>query len=392
MTVSTTMTTDGTTAPDRRADERARRTTLAAYVALGWVVFFFAFHIYWYAGGSFASPGELPPLSARPNHLQTAIGVQSVVAWTVNLVTDGAWPLGALVCLTVARGWARGRLASATQALVWVGAVVLLLRGGSGILDDLTRATGLLPHGITGLSLEQTTGHAHLRWADWTIDGYFLAGGIIFWLLALRYRTLRASPRRTGDRSARTRAASEHTPDIERGAERPAPRWATRLAHLVPLMVLPSGLWRWAVAFGFPMGMVTGSGELDVVRGWPAVYVALISLLAEAVALTAFGLVRPLGEEVPRWLPFFGGRAVRPRGVIVTATLGSVALMLIWTVGFWEVWTTGRPGPMASSFWAAVFTICYAPLNLWGPALLVLTWAYRRRTKDAAASSGVARG
>jgi hypothetical protein len=64
-----------------------------------------------------------------------------------------------------------------------------------------------------------------------------------------------------------------------------------------------------------------------------------------------------------------------------------VALMLIWTVGFWEVWTTGRPGPMARSFWAAVFTICYAPLNLWGPALLVLTWAYRRRTQEAARST-----
>jgi glycerol-3-phosphate acyltransferase PlsY len=155
------------------------------------------------------------------------------------------------------------------------------------------------------------------------------------------------------------------------------------VAHLIPLLALPSGLWRWAVAFGFPMGMVTSSGELDTLRGWPAVYVAFISLLTEAVALTAFGLVRPLRQEVPRWLPFFGGRAVRPRAVIVAATLGSVALMLIWTVGFWEVWTTGRPGPMASSHWAAVFTICYAPLNLWGPGLLALTWAYRRRVQDA---------
>lgn len=72
-------------------------------------------------------------------------------------------------------------------------------------------------------------------------------------------------------------------------------------------------------------------------RGWPAVYVAAISLLSEAVALTAFRLVRPLGEEAPRWLPFFGGRAVRPTRVIVAATAGSAALMMIWTVGFWQV-------------------------------------------------------
>jgi hypothetical protein len=167
-------------------------------------------------------------------------------------------------------------------------------------------------------------------------------------------------------------------------ARRPVPRWAKRLAHIIPLMVLPSGLWRWAVAFGFPMGMLNSSGDLAVTRRWPAVYIAVISLLSEAVALTAFGLVRPLGEEVPRWLPFFGGRAVRPKAVIVVATVGSVALMLIWTVGFWHVWTSGQPGSMASPFWAAVFTICYAPLNLWGPALLALTWDYRRRGKDPA--------
>jgi glycerol-3-phosphate acyltransferase PlsY len=130
------------------------------------------------------------------------------------------------------------------------------------------------------------------------------------------------------------------------------------------------------------MGMLNDAGELDVVRGWPAVYIVAITLLSEAVALTAFGLVGPLGEEVPRWVPFFGGRGVRPKTVIVAATAGSVALMLIWTVGFWQVWTAGQPGAMASSAWAAVFTICYAPLNLWGPALLILTWAYRRRTQD----------
>ena len=162
-------------------------------------------------------------------------------------------------------------------------------------------------------------------------------------------------------------------------AKRPAPRWATRLAHIIPLFVLPSGLWRLAVAFGFPMGQLDDAGHLSALRGWPAVYVAVISLLTEVIAFTAFGLVQPLGEEVPRWVPFFGGRAVRPKIVLSVATLGSVALMLIWTVGFWPVWIGRGPGNMASELWSAVFAACYAPLNLWGPALLVLTWSYRRR-------------
>jgi hypothetical protein len=355
---------------------RARRTTCAAYTALGWVVLFFAFHVYWYLGGTLASPGQLPPLTpgAHDAAAGSAHARVQLVAWIAEVPVDSAWPIGAWVCLAIARGRARGRLARVIKALVWVGCVVLLLRGGAGILDDATRASGLLPQGITGLSVKATTGHAHLRWADWTIDAYFLAGGIIFWLLATLHGTQPSRSRRS-----RTSAAPEGAHVAETHAQPSVPRWATRLAHVVPLLVLPSALWRWAVAFGFPMGMVNSSGHLDVVRGWPAVYVASISLLTEAVALTAFGLVQPLGEEVPRWSPVLGGRAVRPKAVTVAATAGSVALILIWTVGFWQVWTTGRPGPMASPFWAAVFTICYAPLNLWGPALLALTWDYRRR-------------
>ena len=159
------------------------------------------------------------------------------------------------------------------------------------------------------------------------------------------------------------------------------PIWAERLAHAVPLLTLPSGLWRLAVAFGFPMGMLNDDGGHQVLRGWPAVSVAAITLVAEGVALTAFGLVRSWGEIVPAWLPIIGSRRVRPIAAIIPATMGSVALMLIWTVGFWDVWTGKQAGSMASPAWAAIFAACYAPLNLWGPALLALTWAYHRRTR-----------
>jgi hypothetical protein len=96
----------------------------------------------------------------------------------------------------IARGWARGRLALAAAAIVWFGCVLLLLRGGAGILDDLTRATGLLPNGITGLSTKETTGTAALGWSGWAIDTYFLAGGIIFGFLAVHYRAQQAHSRR----------------------------------------------------------------------------------------------------------------------------------------------------------------------------------------------------
>ncbi len=70
----------------------ARRTTRAAHTALCWVVLFFAFHVYWYLGGSFASPGELPGAS------------HPIIAWVVGVVVDAALPLGAFVCLAIGRG------------------------------------------------------------------------------------------------------------------------------------------------------------------------------------------------------------------------------------------------------------------------------------------------
>lgn len=159
----------------------------------------------------------------------------------------------------------------------------------------------------------------------------------------------------------------------------PVPRWASRLAHAVPFLALPSGLWRLAVALGFGMGQLTDDGRPWTARGWVAVYVLAISLLSEAVALTAFGLAQPLGEEIPRWVPFVGGRSVRPKVVLSAAILGAVALILVWTVGFWGTWTGHGTGNMTSTTWNVVFTACYAPLNLWGPSLLVLAWSYRRR-------------
>jgi hypothetical protein len=114
-------------APDTVTDNHSQHTTWVAYLGLGWVVVFFAFHLYWYLGGSFASPGDLPDAP------------HALIAWMFSIIVAAAFPLGALVCLAMARGWSRGRLGPAVKGLVWVGCVLLLLRGAAGILDDLTR-------------------------------------------------------------------------------------------------------------------------------------------------------------------------------------------------------------------------------------------------------------
>ena len=95
--------------------------------------------------------------------------------------------------------------------------------------------------------------------------------------------------------------------------ERPVPRWAYRLAHVIPFLTLPSGLCRLGLVAGSSMGMLDDSGRPAYLHGFGEnVYVVCLSLFSEAVALTAFGMVKRWGEVVPRWIPWLGGRRVAP--------------------------------------------------------------------------------
>ncbi|WP_460664106.1 hypothetical protein [Kribbella swartbergensis] len=168
--------------------------------------------------------------------------------------------------------------------------------------------------------------------------------------------------------------------------EQPVPRWAYRLAHAIPLMTLPSGLWRLGLVAGSSMGILDDAGQPAYLVGTgEKIYVVFLSLFSEAVAMIAFGLVKPWGEVAPRWIPFIGGRRVNPYAAIVPAILGALSLIAIWTYGFRDVFS-GDFIPFANTGWAALMIACYAPLHLWGPALLVLTWAYYRRRVSAPAA------
>ena len=163
--------------PRMQHDDLRRIRT--ANVALGWVLVFLSFHIYWYLGGSFVSPGKLP---GRPH---------SLAAWAFTVLVGGAFALGLLVPLAISRGWARRRLAGHVAMLVWAGCAILILRGATGLIDDLTRVSGILPNGLTGLSTKDATGTTSITWAGWAIDTYFLIGGIIFGALAISHRQQR---------------------------------------------------------------------------------------------------------------------------------------------------------------------------------------------------------
>ncbi|MFR9774961.1 hypothetical protein ACL02O_02750 [Micromonospora sp. MS34] len=158
---------------------------------------------------------------------------------------------------------------------------------------------------------------------------------------------------------------------------RPAPAWAVRVAHLIPLAVLPSGLWRIALVAGVPIGASAYGAPVRPGLG-ESLYIVSLSLVSEGLALLALGLVRPWGEVFPRWLPGLGGRRVPPSVAVTAATTGALALTLIWGYAAWGVVIRGNDlGFSPAGF--ALLVACYLPLLLWGPLLLILTVAYHRR-------------
>jgi hypothetical protein len=160
-----------------------------------------------------------------------------------------------------------------------------------------------------------------------------------------------------------------------RTTERPVPRWAERVAHLIPLAGLPVCLWRLPIGFGFAMG-----GQDTPPAWWHIPYILGLSLLTEAFALLCFGLVRPWGETVPHWVPRLGGRRIAPFVAIVPATVG--ALLLLGVMANW-VFTAfriaGSSGFPYAPGWDVLAMTVSGLLTLWGPLLLALTYGYYRR-------------
>ncbi|MFE6777943.1 hypothetical protein [Streptomyces sp. NPDC057702] len=166
------------------------------------------------------------------------------------------------------------------------------------------------------------------------------------------------------------------------------PRWLRLTAYAVPLVVLPSSLWRLPAAFE---------------RGFN-LYILFLSVLSELLAFTAIGLVARWGEVFPHWVPGLRGRRVPTRVAVIPAALGATLLTAVFTVlaVVNEIQDTTIRGddlpddfPGKAGGWeSAWFYICYTPLILWGPLLAVLTVAYhkRRNRVDTAATERVAGG
>ncbi|WP_018653857.1 hypothetical protein [Actinomadura flavalba] len=172
------------------------------------------------------------------------------------------------------------------------------------------------------------------------------------------------------------------------------PRWADWAAHAVPLVVLPSGLWRIALGLGVPMGMSGSMAATYEAPSWTLTpYVFALTLVGEFFAFLTLGLVRPWGEVFPAWMPWIGGWRV-PVTAAVGAALTGAALVILISVQFGTGWNELFGSPEApQGFAKALMIACYAPFVLWGPLLLAVTahYAWRRSSAGLAPSQASSR-
>ncbi|MBN6040550.1 hypothetical protein [Amycolatopsis sp. 195334CR] len=151
------------------------------------------------------------------------------------------------------------------------------------------------------------------------------------------------------------------------------PRWARIAAHAVPLVILPSGLWRIGAMLGIPAFTTLPATTAD------HAYMLLLTVVAEGLGLLTLGLVRPWGEVVPRWVPVLGGRAVPPLAAVVPAALGALGVTVLVLFAGYNAFARGMLANLGGPLQQAVVTLCYAPLLAWGPLLAVVTIDYHRR-------------
>ncbi|MEU1124657.1 hypothetical protein ABZ371_14075 [Streptomyces sp. NPDC005899] len=165
--------------------------------------------------------------------------------------------------------------------------------------------------------------------------------------------------------------------------ERPVPRRVATLAYALPLLLLPSCLWRLPFVPHFDMGQVQEDGMPTYWISIP--YVLGLSVLPEALALLTTGLVRGWVEVVPRWIPYIGGRRVPPMAATGPAVLGGLILTLLFTavpigngrrIALYGVIDTVA---YTDDAWQVLATVCVTPLAAWGPVTIALAVAYHRR-------------
>lgn len=167
------------------------------------------------------------------------------------------------------------------------------------------------------------------------------------------------------------------------GAGRPS-RLAVGAAYVAVASVLPSGLWRASIGFGAKLGTTEAWRQFQHIPGSGTAYVLFLTVASVGAAALTFGLVRPWGERVPRWVPRIGGRPVPVAIPVLAGLAGGIVVMFTcaMSVIHWDhvIGFVGRPAGGCY----ALAVACYLSALAWGPCVLIATVDYWRRRRRCA--------
>lgn len=173
------------------------------------------------------------------------------------------------------------------------------------------------------------------------------------------------------------------------------PKIIRALAVLIALLPVPSTLWRLFHIFGLNLGLL-GPPLLERSGGpsfaYGVLYLLFLCAFTCGAAYLAIGLVARWGEIFPSGLPVLGGRKVPRTPVFLIAAAGAIAVILITGPLVSNVLQVvidpehAVLGRFSSGAWRWLFVVCYAPLALWGPLLLIVAVHYYRRRGPVASS------
>jgi hypothetical protein len=160
------------------------------------------------------------------------------------------------------------------------------------------------------------------------------------------------------------------------------PRWAVWAAHGVPLINLPSALWRVALVAGIPLGFddalrIDGDGY-SIGQN---TYILSLTVVTELVALLSLGLVQQWGRVWPRWIPGLAGRRVPRLLPLCLAYPGALLMELIWIFATSNALQHSPKGVTVTDTGFTILALCYLPLLAWGPLLAAATYSYQRHTR-----------
>ncbi|MBB4894654.1 hypothetical protein FHS39_003712 [Streptomyces olivoverticillatus] len=94
--------------------------------------------------------------------------------------------------------------------------------------------------------------------------------------------------------------------------------------------------------------------------------------------------MRRWGEVAPDWLPFIGGKRIPPYAAIIPATLGGLGATAFWLPVLLSWIVPGmHHAEFANGWWELLAKVCITPGILFGPLVLVLTYAYYKRRASA---------